>query len=114
MPNKILKILLYDKKAEEKTGGLFGCNGSVPFSYANRPFPSVSKRREGHFHGRNGRPTERSRLCQIGLGVQRTKLCEGFFPLFFSFFPFSVSFSLFPYFIFSGFFFLFHFFLFIF
>ena len=35
---------------------LFGYNGSVQFPHTNDPFPSVSKRKEGHFHSRNGRP----------------------------------------------------------
>ena len=39
---------------------LFGFNSSVPFPHTNRPFPSFSKRREGHFHSRNSPPTERS------------------------------------------------------
>ena len=30
----------------------------------NRTFLSVSKPREGYFHSRNGRPTERSHFCQ--------------------------------------------------
>ena len=45
---------------------LFGCNGSVPFSHTNDPFPSVSKRREGDFQSRNGRPTERNHCTQTG------------------------------------------------
>ena len=30
---------------------------TVPFRSPNVPFPSISKRRESHFHSRNGRPT---------------------------------------------------------
>ena len=48
---------------------LLGCNRSVPFSHTNRPSPSVSKRREGHFYSRNGRPTERSIFAQQALIV---------------------------------------------
>ena len=45
---------------------LFGYNGSAPFPHTNDPFPSVSKRREDHFHSRNDHPTERNRRSQTG------------------------------------------------
>ena len=49
---------------------------SVPHTY--RPFPSVSNRREGHFHGRTGNLTERSHFCQTGPkeSVKRVKRAE--------------------------------------
>ena len=41
---------------------------TVPFHFPIQMtlFPSVSKRREGHFHSRNGRLTERSHFYQTG------------------------------------------------
>ena len=53
----LLYLNLYHK-------GLIGHNGSVP--HINRPFPSISKRREGHFHSRNSCPAGGSNFCQTG------------------------------------------------
>jgi len=57
---------VYSTSTSRKVKSLFGYDSSVPFSHTNDPFPSVSKRREGHFHSRNGRPTQRSHFCQTG------------------------------------------------
>jgi len=68
----ILVTLLPEENGEllvlcvDKIKSLFGYNGSFPFSHTNDPFPSVSKLTEGHFHSRNGRPTERNRCSQTG------------------------------------------------
>ena len=85
-------------KLKKKTGGLFGCNGSVPLPYTNRPFPLVAQRMEGHFHRRNGRPKERSHLCQMSPGEPRGLAIV--FPFLRFFFPFPIFYFQVPFFIF--------------
>jgi len=50
-------------------------NGSVLSPYANDPFPSVSKWREGHFHCRIDLPTEGPYFCQTGPKHARKEKC---------------------------------------
>ena len=63
-PYKIPSMFFMPAESTSTPKGLFGYNGSVPFTHTNRPFPSFSKLGEGHFHSRNGRSTERSHLYQ--------------------------------------------------